>query len=115
MSLGKEIKLQRRRKGWTQSELSKQSGIDIRNLSRYETDTVQPRRKTLSKLAEIFSVPLEELLELSASNIRGPEISDPELYEQFQEIERLNDDDKSALKRIIQAVLVKNRVHNLTG
>ena len=115
MSLGQEIKKQRKLRGWTQAELSEESGIDVRNLSRYETDTVQPRKKTLAKLAEIFDVPLEELLELSATTSQQIDIPDPELYEQFQQIAELNEEDRSALKRIIQAVLVKNQIHSLTG
>ncbi len=114
MSLGQEIKKQRKLRGWPQSELSEQSGIDVRNLSRYETDTVQPRKKTLIKLAEVFSVPVEELLDLSAVS-QQIDIPDPELYEQFQQVAELNEEDRSALKRIIQAVLVKNQIHSLTG
>jgi len=114
MSLGQEIKKQRKLRGWTQGELSEQSGIDVRNLSRYETDTVQPRKKTLEKLAEVFEVPVEELLELSVT-AQELNIPDPELYEQFQQIAELNEEDRSALKRIIQAVLVKNKIHSLTG
>lgn len=113
MSLGAEIKKQRKLKGWTQIEMSQQSGIDVRNLSRYETDVVQPRRGTLEKLAEVFGVPVEEFLEVAASS-NELTISDPELYEQFQQVAELDEEDRSALKRIISAVLVKNRVHSLT-
>jgi transcriptional regulator with XRE-family HTH domain len=113
MSLGAEIKKHRKLKGWTQIELSQESGIDVRNLSRYETDTVQPRRSTVEKLAEVFGVSVESFLEVAASS-NGLNISDPELYEQFQQVAELNEEDRSALKRIISAVLVKNRIHSLT-
>lgn len=113
MSLGAAIKKHRRLKGITQSELSQQSGVDVRNLSRYETDLVQPRRSNLEKIAEVLQVPLDELLEVSTKNDEI-NISDPELYEQFQQVARLNEEDLAALKRIISAVLVKNRIHSLT-
>lgn len=115
MSLGAAIKKHRRRKGWTQIELSQHSGVDVRNLSRYETDLVQPRKSNLEKIADVLEVPLDELLEVSTSG-KGDEIkiADPELYEQFQQVAELNDEDRSALKRIISAVLVKNRIHSLT-
>jgi transcriptional regulator with XRE-family HTH domain len=114
MSLGAEIKKHRKLKGWTQIELSQQSGIDVRNLSRYETDVVQPRRGTLEKLAEVFDVAVDSFLEKAANGNGALAISDPELYEQFQQVAELNDEDRSALKRIISAVLVKNRIHSLT-
>ena len=41
-------------------------------------------------------------------------IRDPELLDQFRQIDRLNDSDKAALKRIIQAVIIKNQVQDLT-
>ncbi len=113
MSLGAEIKKQRKLKGWTQIELGEQSGIDVRNLSRYETDTVQPRRATLEKLAEVFGIDVDGFLEITA-NSNSLTISDPELYEQFQQVAELDEEDRSALKRIISAVLVKNRIHSLT-
>ena len=114
MSLGKELKKQRTRKGLTQAELAAESGIDIRNLSRYETDTVQPRRATLEKLAEVYEIPVDDLAELVATS-EEIVISDPELYEQFKQVAELNEADRSALKRIISAVLVKNQIHGLTG
>lgn len=113
MSLGRQLKRLRKLKGWTQTEASERSGIDIRNLSRYETDSVTPRRGTLEKLAEVYDVAIEELLEVAVE--KEPLISDPELLEQFQQISQLAEEDRSALKRIINAVIVKSRVHSLTG
>ena len=63
--------------------------------------------------AKVFNVPVESLLELSAGS-QELDIPDPELYEQFQKIAELNEEDRFALKRIIQAVLVKNQIHSLT-
>lgn len=49
---------------------------------------------------------------------KEPLISDPELLElleQFQQISQLAEEDRSALKRIINAVIVKSRGHSLRG
>ena len=112
MSLGEQLKKLRKTRGWTQAQLSKKTGIDKRNLSRYETDTVRPRRTMLEKLADVFEVDADELESISTNQLT---IQDPELFEQFRMVEQLGEEDKKAIKCLINAVLVKNKVHKLTS
>ncbi|MBI3928941.1 MAG: helix-turn-helix transcriptional regulator [Armatimonadetes bacterium] len=113
MTLGQRIRQLRVERGWTQAELGQLAGMDGRNVTRYETDKVRPRKSMLKRLADAFDVSVDELEE--AALVPELPIEDAELLHQFRMVARLNDEDKTALKRIISAVLVKNQVHSLTG
>ena len=113
MTTGHKIRKLRQARSWTQAQLGERAGIDIHNVTRYENDRTRPRAKVLQRFADALQVPVEELapddIEVTAVALR-----DPELLAQFQAVERLNEADKAALKRIIQAVIVKNQVQDLT-
>lgn len=51
-------------KGITLEEVSKDIGISIANLSRYETENVDPRRETWIRLADYYDVPVAYLMGL---------------------------------------------------
>ncbi len=63
MSIGTRIIQIRNEKGFTQRQLSKSSGIASSYLSRIENRRLEPRPKTLQKIAEALQVPLSELFE----------------------------------------------------
>lgn len=112
MTTGQKIRKLRQSLGWTQAQLGEAAEIDIRNVTRYENDRIRPRPKLLQRFAEALGVTAQELAPEEPSMVMS--IRDPELLAQFQAVERLNEADKAALKRIIQAVIVKNQVQDLT-
>ena len=57
-------------KGITLEEVSKDIGISIANLSRYETENVDPRRETWLKLANYYCVPVAYLMGLPEGLIK---------------------------------------------
>jgi DNA-binding XRE family transcriptional regulator len=60
MSIGTRVMQIRNQKGITQRELSERSGIAGSYLSRIENRHLEPRPKTLRKIAEALEVPLAE-------------------------------------------------------
>lgn len=60
MSLGKMIRLYRRRCGLTQKELAERIGTTLVQVSRWENDIVCPRPAKLPKLAAALGCPVEE-------------------------------------------------------
>jgi len=62
MSLGKNLKELRLKRGWTQEELSKKLGVSNKMISFYELGTREPSRKTLIRLTEIFGISVEDLI-----------------------------------------------------
>lgn len=112
MTLGQRIRHLRKKKDWTQKELERQAGLENRNLTRYESDKVRPRVDSLKKIAEALEVTVDEL---TTEDSEQPEqqFQDKELLNQFLAIEKMDDQDRFAIKRILQAMIVKNKVQDL--
>lgn len=69
-SVGTKIREARERKSLVQREISELTGITVRAISNYETDTTRPRGKNLRKMCEVLNITPAYLLD--------PEIEDPE-------------------------------------
>lgn len=60
--LGEKIKLYRESKNMTQNEIADILGVKSATVSKYESGTLEPNIESLKKLAEIFEVSVDELL-----------------------------------------------------
>lgn len=67
----KKLKELRERKKISQSELSKQIGIEYQNYNKYELNKNEPNIKTLIKLADYFNVSLDYLCDRQWNNQIG--------------------------------------------
>ncbi len=112
MTLGQRIRKLRLEKGWTQRQLEEQAGLESRNLTRYESDKVRPRLKSLKMLANALEVSVDEL---AAEDEEKAEerFQDKELLNQFLAVEQMGEQDRMAIKRVIQAMIIKNKVNDL--
>jgi transcriptional regulator with XRE-family HTH domain len=59
--VAKKIKELRKRKGFSQEDLSEVSGLSLRTIQRIENGETEPRGDTLIKLAESFSISPDEI------------------------------------------------------
>ena len=57
MSIGDKIRQQRRILGMKQEELSKQVGVSLKTVQRWESGERSPRMEEMDKLAEVLNVP----------------------------------------------------------
>ena len=77
MTIGKRIAFLRKEKGLTQEELAQHMGISPQAVSKWENDQTCPDISALPKLARLFGVTVDELLEgkevLPAVRILPPE------------------------------------------
>lgn len=64
-----KLKETRKIKGITLEEVSKDIGISIANLSRYEREEVEPKKETWIKLADYYCVPVSYLMGFSSGLI----------------------------------------------
>jgi DNA-binding XRE family transcriptional regulator len=71
MSIGTRVMQIRNQKGVSQRELSERSGIAGSYLSRIENRHLEPRPKTLRKIANALEVPLAEFFQEHAENLAG--------------------------------------------
>jgi len=71
MSIGTRVMQIRNQKGISQRQLSQRSGIAGSYLSRIENRHLEPRPKTLRRLAEALDVPLAEFFQDRDENLAG--------------------------------------------
>lgn len=111
MSLGRTIAQSRKNKGWTQAQLADQLGVHQSHVTRWESDRVRPREKTLSQIASALDVTPEELViggqEALASSFQ---IEDPELVELLVDLPKLQEEEIGALKVMLKGLLARVRM-----
>ena len=112
MTTGQKIRKLRRDRNWTQAELGQAADINFRNLNRYEHDKLKPGPKMLAKLANAFGITAEELAD-SEQPLQELAIEDPDLLQCFRQAQAMNDEDKLIIKKLVQAMVIKNQVQTL--
>jgi transcriptional regulator with XRE-family HTH domain len=112
VTLGKRIRKLRKEKGWTQRQLEEKAGIENRNLTRYESDKVRPRLSSLKMLAQALEVSVDELTAEEHEKAEQ-QFQDKELLNQFLAVEKMDGRDRDAIKCLLQAMIVKNRLKEL--
>lgn len=111
-TLGQNIAKLRRQKHLTQRALAVQLHTDPSMVTRWEKGKVLPRLETIEKLADVFGVPVEELmLGSSAPSWSAVEdLGDPELQEMLSQIGALEARDREALKAVLEAMLTRAKL-----
>ncbi len=113
MTIGERIKKLRQFKHWNQKDLGEKSGINWTNITRYETDKIKPSIRVLKKFAEAFEIPVDKLLYDEEETKPELFFQDKELLKQFIEVEKMSEEDRTVIKKLIQAMIVKNQVCDL--
>jgi transcriptional regulator with XRE-family HTH domain len=111
MTTGQKIRKLRRDRNWTQAELGENAGINYRNLNRYEHDKLKPGAKMLAKLAAAFGVSIDEMAE--DEMVPDLTIQDSDLFNCFRQAQAMGEEDKMVIKKLVQAMVVKNQVQTL--
>lgn len=100
-------------KGLGQGDVAKLLGIHKINYGRYERGESKPTTDTLSKLADVFGVSTDYLLEGEKTDAAVANLEDADLLRMFAEIEKFSPKNKEAMKIVIDALIVKEKVNNL--
>ncbi|NPA37841.1 MAG: helix-turn-helix domain-containing protein [Chlorobi bacterium] len=69
--LSEKIKMLRKRKGFSQEELSEESGLSLRTIQRIENGETDPRGDTLKRLAGALDVPAHEITDWAVKDDKG--------------------------------------------
>ncbi len=88
---------------WTQAEPGKLVGAYCTHIGRYERGISRPATETLKRLANVFGVSGDYLIEGTTTEAAKAIFEDRELLCQFQEVEKLPDEDKMVVKKLIEA------------
>ena len=113
MAIGDKIKTLRKEKKWSQDELSRLVNVHCKHISRYENGKAAPGPDILKKLAEAFEVSVDYLIYDNVPKHEKIKIDDPELLEQFEMVNQLKEEEKKAIKIIINALIMKNQMENV--
>lgn len=113
MSFGKNLSRFRKEKSLTQEDLVKRSGVAISQIRRYEADKSSPTLDVITRLAKALGVSIDELVFDKATGIAASKIMDKELLEQFEMVSALDDDEREAVKKILEGVIVKHQVNKM--
>jgi transcriptional regulator with XRE-family HTH domain len=113
MTLGQRIQELRKKANLSQGDLASKVDISYPQMSRYEIKDVQPPADVLKRLAEVFGVSIDYLVNGSLNDKADSSLDDNELLQQFKEVEQMNDDDRGTIKKLIDAFITKKKVQKL--
>ncbi|KZS38235.1 hypothetical protein AWE51_19555 [Aquimarina aggregata] len=113
MTLGQRIQELRKKANLSQSELAAKIDISYPQMSRYEIKEVQPPADVLKRLADVFGVSIDYIVNGSLEQKAQDSLDDAELLSQFKEVEQMDEDDRGTVKKLIDAFITKRKVQKL--
>ena len=106
--LGLRIKELRKLNKWTQKALAAKLDMHFAQLNKYECGLNSPPLEKLIELAEVFDTTVDYLLTGNRTDERP--LHNMRLLERFRELENVNAGDQDAVIRLIDAMIVKDKV-----
>ena len=110
--LGKNVKIARKEKGWSQRELAEHIDSDASYINRIETGKINPSIASLERIANVLECSLDQLVKGKNEN-EEIHIRDKNLSERIRLIDSLEEEDRKAVTHIIDALLTKKKIREL--
>ena len=101
MSLGQKITKMRKEKKLSQVDVASYVGVSRDAISKYERDDIVPSVENANKVAQILGVSLDYLM----SEDDSLEVVDIDMLNRMKEIQRLAEEDKNTVIKIIDAFI----------
>lgn len=111
MNFGKRLAEMRKKRGLTQQQLCELVGVHVTQLRNYEGDRSQPTLDVIRKLSLSLDVTADELV-FDATE-RMPLVTDKELIKQWEKLEDLPEEDRQALKVLVEGLLMRRQISRL--
>lgn len=116
MTFGEKLRQLRKRKKLTQEQMAELIEIHESHVGRYEKDLSSPTAQVLIRISKLFNVSTDYLLfddrnEPSTSM----KISDNELFTQFQEVDKMGEDKRELIKRIISMAINEDKIKKMVS
>lgn len=115
MTFGEKIRQLRKRKNITQEQLAKLIGSHESHIGRYEKDQSDPTAPAIKKLADVFNVSTDYLLFDKIETSISVKISDKELLEQFQELDKMDEEKRALVKRVISMAINEDKIKRMVS
>lgn len=105
MDLGDRITHYRKLQRMTQGQLAEKLGVKAPHISRWENNKVKPNSNALEGLAEALGISISELVAEPEPKLNGSSSA-----HFLSAIERLDEEDREVVKRVIEGLLTRKRV-----
>lgn len=102
MAISDKLLNLRKDRGWSQQELAKKVGTSGPIIGRYERGEMTPSVEVAKKLADMFNVTLDYLVDTTGNMT---EIKDKSMLNRLFEIEQLEQEDKKTIVHVIDSLL----------
>ncbi len=115
MPLADRIRQLRTEAGLSQAELAQRAGAgDARQISRYENGRITPSLDAIAHIAEALNISIDYLV-IDDIPRRPLHLDDHGLAERLAQLSELDQDDRSSLLRVLDAMLTRTRLHALAN
>ena len=115
MTIGEKIRKLRKDRDLPQTKFSEMVGIHLNHLRKCEGGKSIPSAEIIQKICRAFNVSADFLL-LDEINENRPaiKIGDKELLEQFENIQKMEEDDIKTIKTVIKTFMLKYQYKQLS-
>lgn len=113
MNFHQRLKQIRTGKGLSKSDLASLVGVHYSQIGRYEEKGATPSADIMAKIANALEVSSDFLMSGSSDELADSSLTDKELLNQFKAIEKMQEQDKSVIKILIDAFITKKKIQLL--
>lgn len=108
ISFGKRLKALRKQKQWTQKELATMVNIGFSQFNKYECGLHIPPAEKLIELSRLLDTSVDYLL--GGQDVQKRDLHNTRLIKRLQELERFNADDQEVIIKVLDAMIMKNKI-----
>lgn len=113
MNLTQKLFELRKERNLSQDDVGKAIGVYKSQVSNWENGKDKPSLESVVGLAKFFKVSTDYLLFENVPREGVEVINDLELYEYFRKAETLPEEDKHAIKKVVDAIVFKQKVNDI--
>jgi transcriptional regulator with XRE-family HTH domain len=113
MDFHQRLKQLRTEKGISKGDLAGLVGVHYSQIGRYEEKGATPSADIMAKISNALGVSSDFLMNGSSDDLALGSLTDKELLNQFMAIEKMQDNDKSVVKILIDAFITKKKIQQL--
>lgn len=113
MNLGANVKRLRKERSWSQTELAEKVGVHLNHINRIETGKYMPVLDTVVRLADLFEVSIDYLVNDASGKTEQIRLEDQNFAERMRLLNSLEEEDKQMIIRSIENALAKQRMIEL--
>lgn len=112
-TLGEKIATLRKRQGLTQDAFAKKIGVHSNHITRWESNRMRPSVQMLEKIAAVFGVTTDRLLDAQALAAGVGLGGNQELVEKMEQLQELDEEDRAMVFRMIDSLSTLKRMGSM--